>query len=283
MRRAITRGTGLTRHLLAFSRRSPVNPESIALGEHLSGMRQMFDSSLGGHILVEMVFAEELWPVEVDTGELELALLNLCVNARDAMADGGTITIRAENVAEHDAGRPKEFVKLSVTDTGSGMPEHVLARVFEPFFTTKDVNKGSGLGLPQVYGFAQQSGGRVSIESKVGEGTVVTVFLPRAARLPEAAADTEDMHAAPALQGDGARRGAGSRAGMGADLRDPPPWIFYLQTMSPSSMARPISAPAPAPMIVPRTFDSPGAMIVPRMPPDMAPTINPVVPLSRSQ
>jgi PAS domain S-box-containing protein len=207
MRRAITRGTGLTRHLLAFSRRSPVNPESISLRQHLNGMRPMLDSSLGGHIQVEMVFAEELWPVEVDTGELELALLNLCVNARDAMADGGTITIRVENVAEHDGGTPKEYVRLSVTDTGCGMPEHVLARVFEPFFTTKDVSKGSGLGLPQVYGFAQQSGGRVSIQSKEGDGTVVTLFLPRAAGQPEPVAEREDAHTAPAPAAAGARRG----------------------------------------------------------------------------
>ena len=109
MRRAIARGTGLTRHLLAFSRRRPLNPESIDLRKHLNGMRQMFDGALGGHIKLEMVFANDLWPIEVDAGELELAILNLCVNARDAMADGGTITIRTENVIESvDGARRKK-------------------------------------------------------------------------------------------------------------------------------------------------------------------------------
>jgi signal transduction histidine kinase len=185
MRRAVARGTGLTRHLLAFSRRRPVNPESIDLVAHLTGMRAMLDGSLGGHIGVEMRFGSSVWPVEVDPGELELALVNLCVNARDAMSGGGVITIAAENVREERgfAGE-EEFVRLSVADTGSGMPPDVQARAFEPFFTTKDVSKGSGLGLPQVYGFAQQSGGRVTIDSRVGVGTIVTLLLPRSLRQP---------------------------------------------------------------------------------------------------
>jgi len=205
MRRAVERGTGLTRHLLAFSRRRPINPESIDLRTHLSGMRQMFDGALGGNIRVEMVFADDLWPIEVDAGELELAILNLCVNARDAMPVGGTITIRAENMTETIGGdAPHEFVKLSVADHGCGMPPEVVGRPFEPFFTTKDVSKGSGLGLPQVYGFAQQSGGRVSIESKVGDGTVVTVVLPRATAEPASASGGQETTAAPV---DGSRRG----------------------------------------------------------------------------
>ena len=205
MRRAVARGTGLTRHLLAFSRRRPINPESIDLRAHLGGMRQMFDGALGGHIKVEMVFADGLWPVEVDSGEMELAILNLCVNARDAMPVGGTITIRAENMTETIGGDlPHEFVKLSVADHGCGMPPEVAGRAFEPFFTTKDVSKGSGLGLPQVYGFAQQSGGRVSIESKVGHGTVVTVVLPRASAEPARASEVQHVAAATA---DGSRRG----------------------------------------------------------------------------
>ena len=180
MRRAVTRGTGLTRHLLAFSRRRPVNPESIDLESHIRGMRDMFDGALGGHIRVNMKFGPSLWPVEVDAGELELAIINLCVNARDAMPEGGAITIGAENVQDiAESGTVTELVKLTVADTGSGMTEAVAARAFEPFFTTKDASKGSGLGLPQVYGFAQQSGGRVAIESKPGDGTIVTVWLPR--------------------------------------------------------------------------------------------------------
>jgi signal transduction histidine kinase/CheY-like chemotaxis protein len=206
MRRAVARGTGLTRHLLAFSRRRPVNPESIDLASHLTSMRTMLDGSLGGHIDVQMHIGADVWPVEVDAGEMELAVLNLCLNARDAMADGGSITISADNVrADVDDGRSVEFVRIAVTDTGHGMAPQIQARAFEPFFTTKDVSKGSGLGLPQVYGFAQQSGGRVSIESTVGVGTIVTVLLPRSLRDP-AAADAPDSPAA-APRAEVVRRG----------------------------------------------------------------------------
>jgi CheY-like chemotaxis protein len=202
MRRAVARGTGLTRHLLAFARRQPVNPEAIDVAVHLRGMRALLDGSLGGHIDVDMRFDAALWPIDVDAGEMELAILNLCVNARDAMPGGGTITIAAANVpaAASDAdGATKDCVKLSVADTGCGMPPEVVARVFEPFFTTKDVSKGSGLGLPQVYGFANQSGGRISIDSSVGVGTTVTLLLPRSSREP-AAAGAVAASAAPARE-----------------------------------------------------------------------------------
>jgi len=191
MRRAISRGTGLTRHLLAFSRRRPVNPESLDVAAHLAGMRTMLDGSLGGHINVTMNLAPDLWPVEVDAGEMELAILNLCVNARDAMPGGGAITITAGNTREtREGGSETELVSISVADTGCGMPHEVLERAFEPFFTTKDVNKGSGLGLRQVYGFAQQSGWRVAIQSEMGAGTIVTLLLPRSSHEPAHASDT---------------------------------------------------------------------------------------------
>ena len=186
MRRAIARGTGLTRHLLAFSRRRPVNPESIDLTAHLLGMRTMLDGSLGGHIEVQMHLAPDAWAVEVDSGEMELAILNLCLNARDAMSNGGVISITVENVHQPESEATADFVKVSVTDTGQGMSPEVKARVFEPFFTTKDIGKGSGLGLPQVYGFAQQSGGQVTIDSAVGVGTIVTLLLPRSMSEPVA-------------------------------------------------------------------------------------------------
>jgi len=183
MRRALVRGTGLTRHLLAFSRRRPVNPESIDIASHVKGMREMLSASLGGHMQVEMKCRDDVWPVEVDAGEMELAIVNLCVNARDAMSDGGVITIIVENVTGTDEkGSSCEFVKLAVADAGAGMAPEVVARAFEPFFTTKDVSKGSGLGLSQVHGFAQQSGGRVAIDSAVGVGTTVTLLLPRSSR-----------------------------------------------------------------------------------------------------
>ena len=205
MRRAISRGTGLTRHLLAFSRRRPVNPESIDVAAHLNGMRAMLDGALGGHIDVQMRLGIDVWPVEVDAGEMELAILNLVLNARDAMPNGGVITISLENVlGESPQGVRGDFVKIAVADTGTGMTLEIQARAFEPFFTTKDVNKGSGLGLPQVYGFAQQSGGRVAIDSAVDVGTIVTIMLPRALREP---ANRAEAAGEPVARPDSERRG----------------------------------------------------------------------------
>jgi CheY-like chemotaxis protein len=138
---------------------------------------------------------------------MELAILNLCVNSRDAMPDGGVITIAAANVKNADEhGVLGDFVKLTVADAGVGMAAEVLARAFEPFFTTKDVSKGSGLGLPQVYGFAQQSGGQVTIQSQIGRGTMVTVLLPRSLGTP-IAPSTIDTVSPSAANGDGSRRG----------------------------------------------------------------------------
>jgi PAS domain S-box-containing protein len=204
MRHAVERGSGLTRQLLAFSRRRPLNPESIDLAQQIEGMREMLSSSLRGDVDVETKFGGGLWPVEVDAGELELAILNLCVNARDAMPDGGTIGITAEN----ESGVDGDFVRLAVRDTGGGMPPEVMERVFEPFFTTKDVGKGSGLGLAQVYGFATQSAGSVGINSEPGRGTIVTLRLPRSHRQPVVAA--EPIHpaaAVPVLPPQDGRRG----------------------------------------------------------------------------
>ncbi len=207
MSRAVTRGTGLTRHLLAFSRRRPVNAEAIDIAAHLTGMREMLARSLGGNVHVEMTFGADLWPVEVDPGEFELAILNLCVNARDAMTSGGTITIAVGNEREDGPAGPVELVQLSVADTGCGMPPELLTRVFEPFYTTKDVGKGSGLGLTQVYGFVQQSGGRIALESQVGTGTRVVLRLPRSRLVP--ASQRATATAQPAATDDDAlgRRG----------------------------------------------------------------------------
>jgi PAS domain S-box-containing protein len=199
MRRAVARGTGLTRHLLAFSRRTPVHAESVDLAAVLDGMRELLDRSLRGDVQVRMEFEEDLWPVEVDPGELELAVLNLCVNARDAMSGSGSVTISASNVHEAGAdGQESDFVALVVADTGCGMSEEVLARAFEPFFTTKDFGKGTGLGLPQVYGFARQSGGHVSLQSEVGKGTNVRLLLPRSSLAPTMPAESRRAAVAPA-------------------------------------------------------------------------------------
>ena len=182
MRQASERGAALTRQLLTFSRSHAVQAETVLLPALIGNMDELLDRSLRGDVEVEVRLAPDVWPVFVDAGEFELAILNLAVNARDAMAGGGCIVIAADNVVEAVDGQPREMVRLVVRDTGSGMPDDVLARVFEPFFTTKDVGKGSGLGLAQVYGFAKQSGGRVNIETAVGKGTAITLLLPRSTR-----------------------------------------------------------------------------------------------------
>ncbi|HEX3346732.1 MAG TPA: ATP-binding protein [Acetobacteraceae bacterium] len=185
MRQAVDRGAALTRQLLAFSRRQALRPEPLDLGRQVGGMRELLDRSLRGDVHVTLDFPDDLWPVAIDPGELELAVLNLAVNARDAMPSGGTIAIRAENLTGlADGDLRGDFVRLTVTDTGTGMTPKVLPRVFEPFFTTKDIGKGSGLGLAQVYGFAKQSGGAVRIDTAVGRGTTVAVLLPRSDASP---------------------------------------------------------------------------------------------------
>ncbi|ESQ85702.1 hypothetical protein AEAC466_00595 [Asticcacaulis sp. AC466] len=184
MRQAAERGASLTRQLLAFSRRQALRPEPVDLVHQVGSMRELLDRTLGANIQIETLFPSDLWPVTADPSELELVVLNLCVNARDAMPNGGCITISAENVHLAHDGQEGDFVKFGVEDTGFGMTKDVLARVFEPFFTTKDVGKGTGLGLPQVYGFAHQSGGAVEIESVVDQGTIVTLYLPRADAAP---------------------------------------------------------------------------------------------------
>ncbi|HWN06573.1 MAG TPA: ATP-binding protein [Steroidobacteraceae bacterium] len=182
MRRAVDRGTSLTRQLLAFSRRRPLDPKTVDLDVQLLGMQEILQRSLRGDVEVNMDFDAGLWPVDVDPGELELAVLNICVNSRDAMPEGGTIRIKASNTTRRGFSTSQDSVALSIADTGVGIPEKVLARVFEPFFTTKEVGKGSGLGLAQVYGFVNQSNGHVAIDSRVGAGTTVTLTFPRSER-----------------------------------------------------------------------------------------------------
>jgi signal transduction histidine kinase/CheY-like chemotaxis protein len=200
MRQAADRGAGLTRQLLAFSRSQPLRPEPIDLARHIGGMRELLDRSLRGDVQVRTTFVAGLWATEVDPSELELVVLNLAVNARDAMPDGGVVWIRAENAPDlAQDGLNGDFVRLSVADNGVGMSAEVIERAFEPFYTTKDIGKGSGLGLAQVYGFAVQSGGAVRIDSAPGEGAVVSLFLPRSARTPAAAEaqppEFHDVHA----------------------------------------------------------------------------------------
>ncbi|GMO13128.1 MULTISPECIES: ATP-binding protein [Bradyrhizobium] len=185
MIQAAQRGASLTKQLLAFSRRQKLRPEPVDVAAQIGGMRELLDRSLRGDVHVEFEFPDSLWPVEVDPGELELVILNLAVNARDAMPNGGTILVRGENLPElNDAEIAGDYVRLSVIDTGVGMAPEILSRVFEPFFTTKDVGKGSGLGLAQVHGFATQSRGTVRIQSEAGRGTSIELYLPRSFDVP---------------------------------------------------------------------------------------------------
>ncbi len=186
MRGAADRGARLTAQLLAFSRRQRLEPTPVELNQTVASMRDLLQSSIGGAVRIEMMLQADLWSALVDATQIELVILNLAINARDAMAVGGCLTIETANVTLSQApSRPEEpapgeYVMLAVSDTGTGISPEVLARVFEPFFTTKAVDKGSGLGLAQVYGFVKQSGGGVRIDTRVGEGTSVRIYLPRA-------------------------------------------------------------------------------------------------------
>jgi CheY-like chemotaxis protein len=176
---AARRGAGLTSQLLTFARRQNVNPQTVRLKERIDAVREVLKTGVGGSIQLITDVKDDLWPIKVDIAELETALINLAINARDAMPDGGAIGISAENVRLDDEAHNGDFVAIRVSDTGTGIPPDVLQKVFDPFFTTKPVGKGTGLGLSQVHGFAYQAGGLVAVASELGEGTTVTISLPR--------------------------------------------------------------------------------------------------------
>jgi PAS domain S-box-containing protein len=176
---ATKRGADLTRQLLTFARRQRVNPEPFNVAERIKAVYEVLDTGLGGAVRLRTEIEPNLWPVIADTSEFETALVNLVVNARDAMPEGGTVTIEAKNAVLKDAPRPGDHVVINVRDSGVGIPPDVLARVFDPFFTTKPIGKGTGLGLSQVHGFAHQAGGTVTVSSELEKGTVVTISLPR--------------------------------------------------------------------------------------------------------
>ncbi|MFG1360007.1 response regulator [Xanthobacter pseudotagetidis] len=187
-RQGAMRAATLTQRLLAFSRRQPLDPKPTDVNRLLVGMSQMLRSALGERVTLETVLSGGLWPTEIDRNQLENAVLNLAVNARDAMPDGGKLTIETANAYLDDAYAEAhdvvagQYVVICVSDTGTGMPPEVMARVFEPFYSTKGPRDGTGLGLSQVYGFVKQSGGHVKIYSEVGEGTTVKLYLPRLER-----------------------------------------------------------------------------------------------------
>jgi PAS domain S-box-containing protein len=170
---ASQRAASLTSQLLSFARRQSVNPQTIDLASRVRALREVLASALGSMIRLHIDIKHGTWPVHVDPAEFETALINLVVNARDAMADGGTLTVSARNEPASN------LVVIGVADTGDGIPEDVLGKVFDPFFTTKPVGKGTGLGLSQVHGFAHQAGGRIEIATELGTGTTVSIYLPR--------------------------------------------------------------------------------------------------------
>ncbi|MCA6118170.1 response regulator [Bradyrhizobium sp. WSM 1738] len=183
---AAERGSDLTRSLLAFARKQPLMPKDIDIGQKIFSMEPLLRRTLGEHIECEFRLDQNLWQASVDPGQLASALLNLVLNARDAMPSGGRLTVEVQNttLGETDIdvsgeAHPGEYVMVAVTDTGTGMSAEVASRSFEPFFTTKEVGKGTGLGLSMVYGFARQSGGSMQIRSEPGQGTMVRLFFPR--------------------------------------------------------------------------------------------------------
>ena len=178
---AAKRGESLTRQLLTFSRRQHLSPTVVDLNASLRNMRPMIESSLRGNIVYNENLDADVWPIKVDLAELELAIVNLAVNARDAMPNGGAFTLSLENVAATDGQSGDAFVAIQFSDTGMGIPPNLLSKIFDPFFTTKEVGKGTGLGLSQVYGFAHQAGGTVRADSTVGEGTTITLYVPSCA------------------------------------------------------------------------------------------------------
>ncbi len=191
------RAAALTQRLLAFSRRQTLDPRPTDVNRLIAGMEDLLRRTIGPANALEVVGAGGLWTANIDAGQLENAVLNLCINARDAMPDGGRITIETANKwLDERAARerdlpPGQYLSICVTDTGTGMDQRTIERAFEPFFTTKPIGQGTGLGLSMIYGFARQSGGQVRIYSEVGEGTTMCIYLPRYAGTAETAEDVD--------------------------------------------------------------------------------------------
>jgi PAS domain S-box-containing protein len=206
---ATKRAAALTHRLLAFSRRQTLDPKATDINRLVSGMKELINNTLGPTIEPKVIEADQLWTTLVDPNQLENALLNLCINARDAMPNGGRLVIETVNCyfdTSAAAARelpPGDYVGLLVSDTGTGMTEEVIQRAFDPFYTTKPLGRGTGLGLSMIYGFVKQSGGQVRISSKMGEGTTIQVFLPRHDERVMSADENADLAKAPrAATGD---------------------------------------------------------------------------------
>jgi PAS domain S-box-containing protein len=208
IQQAAERGADLTHQLLAFSRRQRLSPRRIDVNELIGNTARLLARTLGENIAVDMRLCHELWPVIADASQLEAALVNIAINARDAMPNGGVLTISSANArldADYAARQPEaaagDYVAIELRDSGTGMPPEVLAHIFEPFFTTKAPGRGTGLGLSMVYGFIKQSGGHLSADSRVGEGTVFKLYLPRAAEAEATPAPLEVPRSVPVVNG----------------------------------------------------------------------------------
>ena len=219
IQKAGARAAGLTRQLLAFSRKQIIEPTLLDLNVVVADMRAMLGRLIGEDVKVVLGLGPELAPVKADRGQVEQVVMNLAVNARDAMPKGGTLTIETANVEldehyakTHLAVKPGAYVVLTVTDTGTGMTPEVQARLFEPFFTTKEVGKGTGLGMATVYGIVTRSGGSVGVYSEVGKGTSFKVYFPRARCRGEVVDAPPPVSSAACRDADGARRGGCGRA-----------------------------------------------------------------------
>jgi two-component system cell cycle sensor histidine kinase/response regulator CckA len=181
-----TRAATLVRQLLAFSRRQTLRPQVLDLGDALSDLTMLLRRLIGEKVKLDLVHGRDLWPVKVDVSQFEQVVVNLAVNARDAMPDGGKLSVRTANVTAEEAtqlaykGMPAaEYVRIDVSDTGTGIPADIVDKIFEPFFSTKEVGKGTGLGLSTVYGIVKQTGGFIYVDSEPGKGTSFRIFLPR--------------------------------------------------------------------------------------------------------
>jgi len=207
-----TRAATLVRQLLAFSRRQTLRPQVLDLGDALSDLTMLLRRLIGEKVKLDLVHGRDLWPVKVDVSQFEQVVVNLAVNARDAMSDGGKLTVKTANVTTADAAQlaykgmpPADYVRIDITDTGTGIPADIREKIFEPFFSTKEVGKGTGLGLSTVYGIVKQTGGFVYVDSEEGKGTSFSIFLPR--HRPEQDAQAESP--AETLAASGAKESAG--------------------------------------------------------------------------
>jgi CheY-like chemotaxis protein len=180
---ATRRGASLTSQLLTFARRQSVNPQAVDVARHIDTVREVLDTGVGSTVSLQFDVAPDVWPVMVDVAEFETALVNLVINARDAMASGGIITISARNDTP-DSEAAIGFVAITVQDAGAGIAPDIIGKIFDPFFTTKPIGKGTGLGLSQGHGFAHQAGGTVRVTSVLGKGTSITILLPRKKAVP---------------------------------------------------------------------------------------------------